>query len=133
MLYNYDNQEKINKLSMHDDYFSGFEYDYDARQINIECKNNDWHQKHFLHFNNVIYCNIQSCLFWGAENYVYDIYLNDDEKYMKELMKLFASNPMNQNYINDGIKFIQIEIKLCSGDTFLFICESLEFEEEELQ
>ena len=49
MRFNYQNQEKVNDLYVHDSDFEGFCYDYDKRQIKLSCKNRFLKKYFILH------------------------------------------------------------------------------------
>ena len=135
MRFNYQNQEKVNDLYIHDSDFEGFCYDYDKRQIKLSCKNLFLEKIFHFTFDNVIYSGLQSCTFWHGGNSIYDIYLEDNLPEMDRLMEIQNAN--SEMYagsrLDDGTNYIPVKFEINSGDTLLIICEAMECEEEKLK
>lgn len=132
---NYYNKSEFNKINSHDSEFTGYLYDYDKRQIKI------WFNNHFLkkilyfEFNNVIFCEMQSCYFWGGGNSIYTISLVENPEQFNRLIKIQNSNPdlYKRSYLDKGICYITIKLEINSGDVLLIICENVDYHEDDLK
>lgn len=134
MEFTYENRKEIEKQYIHDSEFTGFEYDYDKREIRIFCDNYYPNERNRLFFKNVIFCEMQSCEFWGMGNRILEIWAEENTKQIKDLMKKFeeSKQPGDICRLVNGTKYLEIGLLLNSGDTMLIICESLCWEKESL-
>ena len=108
---NWENRREINSLYIHDSTFEGLAYDYANRHILLKCINY-YEKKNFdIIFENVIFCNIQSCNFWGEGKNILVIYLDDDAVQLKKFIE------------------IQVGIDINSGDQILIGWECVEYNE----
>lgn len=132
MRIDWNNREEIDKLYIHDSLFEGFRYNYEERQIQLDCEN-DWLGKSFhFTFQNVIFCSLQSCNFWGPGPHILSIYLEEDTLPMRELIKTQEKNQKDYagSCLDTGIPYLQVGMKLNSGDELLIGCECVEYTEE---
>ena len=139
MEFTYENRKEIEKQYIHDSKFTGFEYDYDKREIRLFCDYYFWdnyhpNERNRLFFRNVIFCEMQSCEFWGMGNSILEIWVEENTEQIQELMKKFeeSKQPGDICRLVDGTKYLEIGLLLNSGDTMLIICESLCWEKESL-
>ncbi len=139
MEFTYENRKEIEKQYIHDSEFTGFEYDYDKREIRIFCDyyfldNYHPNERNRLFFRNVIFCEMQSREFWGMGNAINGIWVEENTEQIQELMKKFeeSKQPGDICRLVDGTKYLEIGLLLNSGDTMLIICESLCWEKESL-
>lgn len=80
-------------------------------------------------FNNVIFCSMQSCLFWGGGDSIYDIYVKENEVEREQLIKIQNSNKAYHDFsrfLKEGA-FFTVELQINSGDTLTIICEDLDY------
>ena len=135
MRFTYENRKEIEKQYIHDSEFTGFEYDYDKREIRLFCDNYYQNERNRLFFRNVIFCEMQSCEFWGMGNAINGIWVEENTEQIKSLMEKFeeSKQPDDICRLVDGTKYLEIGMLLNSGDTMLIICESLYWEQEALE
>lgn len=139
MEFTYENRKEIEKQYIHDSEFTGFEYDYDKREIRLFCDyyfldNYHPNERNRLFFRNVIFCEMQSCEFWGMGNSILEIWVEENTEQIQDLMKKFeeSKQPGDICRLVNGTKYLEIGLLLNSGDTMLIICESLCWEKESL-
>ena len=130
------NKNDINHIHIHDSSYEGFRYDYDNRLIEMRCENDYLKKKFTLIFHNVILFEVQSCMFWHGGNAIMYIALSDDSPLAKKYQDLQNMDREKLELTcldkNDGIQYIPIEIQINSGDMLYLVCESVDFNEEEL-
>lgn len=131
MKINWENRSEINSLYIHDSTFEGLVYDYANRQILLKCINYYAKKKFDIIFENVIFCNIQSCNFWGEGKNILVIYLDDDEVQLKKFIEIQNSNSHDYNgsKLAQNVKYIQVGIDINSGDQIFIGCECVEYNE----
>lgn len=132
MIFSYENRDQLDKQYIHDSEFNGYRYDYNERKIIISCIDSFYKRRIQLIFCNVIFSEMQSCLFWYGGNSIYDIWLEKNSYQMQHLLKIQKSNKDKYDYncLTEGINYLEIKIQINSGDTFFIICESLNWVEE---
>ena len=92
MRINYNSKEIIREIYVHDSLFCGFNYNYDERIISFTCKQItvceqiSYCKKHHFNFNNVIACNMQSCVFWGEGYNILSFSYEENSPYFKQLL-----------------------------------------------
>lgn len=125
----YENREEVEKIYMHDAYFEEivFKNEYDSA-IEIIARNGPGTIGYHFSFQNVIYCEIQSCNFWGAGSNVCDWRLvNDNTTYQKLLAK-----KEQEHYIDTTLTdydFFAVQFILITGNTITILCAKIELEE----
>lgn len=129
--YNYDNQNEINNIYIHDSVFKGFSYDYENRKVSFSCENLWLEKKFTFNFNNVIYIDMQSCLFWICGCQILCTFTKENSEKLKQLYNV--KNEKNYDYTAlDDAKFISVCFSLNSGDELEILCETMEFDEENI-
>ena len=132
MRFLFENRMKIDELFSHDSEFEGYLFDSEKRIITMS-----WMHRHeknkriHLRFNHVIYSEMQSYQIWGSGlKRIYHMWHVDDSLQMKK-MKEFIDIDRKENYRSfKEVNYIQIIIKIVSGDELTIICESMDWEEE---
>lgn len=129
MKINYINKNEIDNLYLHDSIFYGYQYNYDERIITFSCENKLLNKKFNFTFNNVIFCSMQGCLFWGGGDSIYDIYIKENEIEKEQLIKIQNSNKAYHDFSRLSKKgpFFTVELQINSGDTLTIICEDLDY------
>lgn len=132
MIIDCKNKESIKDLYIHDSIFDGYCYNYSKRQISLSCENSFLKKRFDFIFNNVIFSSMQSCSFWHGGNSILDIYLEENTAQMNQLLEIQNSNQdlYEDSYIDKGINYLSVGIKINSGDMLFIICEKIEFLEE---
>lgn len=117
------------QLYEHDCMFSGFSYDYDDRTIQFKMIRPLDNIVQYFQLNNVVLFNVQSCSFWHGGNAVYDACCYSEHPFFQQLDILRNENVNNLSgsYLDTEIKYIVFSLEINSGDTFLAICESVEY------
>ncbi|MGN1111606.1 MAG: hypothetical protein ACI4RP_00235 [Acutalibacteraceae bacterium] len=120
------------EIYLHDSVYEGFNYEYKNRQISLKCINRYINKIFYFTFNNVVLANMQSCLFWGGGNTVYDIEVLDSLEQLDELRKIKESNPVwfEGSELEKNKEFIIVNIMLVSGDELVIVCSTVDFREE---
>ncbi len=129
MKIDWNNRNEINKIYVHDCEFTGYSYDYDKRQISLQCEGNFLNLKHSFLFNNVIFTKMQSCTFWHGGDSIMYIALEEEETELKILKKIHDEKEYDLTELDEGISYLSIEMLINSGDMLLIICESVDYEE----
>lgn len=132
----YRNKQLIDNLNIHDSLFDGFNYNYSEHQISISCTNNYLNKIFSFKFCNVIYCKMQSCLFWGPGYNIYDIYNTKfPEEFIKQIDETKNKKPewYSKSAVGNEIEYIAVEFAINSGDTLLIICESIDLTEVKIK
>lgn len=126
MHYNFKNQQLINNLYLHDFVFTGFSYDYYAKEVMFSCRKIK--KAYNFIFHNVLEINMQSGFFWGEINRIYDIVLGDCTDEIKKLTEIHSSQGMGTKTtsINLNHSYISVEFPILSGDVLKIICESMD-------
>ena len=129
MKINYINKNEIDNLYLHDSIFYGYQYNYDERIITFSCENKLLNKKFNFTFNNVIFCSMQSCLFWGGGDSIFDICIKENEIEKEQLIKIQNSNKAYHDFSRLSKKgtFFTVELQINSGDTLTIICEDLDY------
>ena len=121
------NKKDLDKICVHDGIFTGFEYDYEKRQIRFTL---DLTLKQPINFCllNVIWLEIQSCSFWHGGMNVMWISIEEKSPQLDQLLLLQEQKKelYAGSYLDKGIEYMTVEIQLNSGDTILAVCEKLE-------
>lgn len=131
MWFDAKNREKVDELYIHDSEFAGFSYDYDKRVVYLNCDNYYLKKRFKFVFHNVIWCGMQSCLFWGGGNSILDIHLEEPCAKMEELYTM--SEKMRPPFhVNRSISYLPVGFLINSGDTLLIICEAMKMTENDL-
>lgn len=128
-IYNFDNQDQINKVDIHDFKFYGFEYNYDSNQIHMKCVQEYLKNELNIIFNDVLLFDMQSCNFWPGGPDITCMYTFDlTDKYDK--WKKYAEQ---QNYpyyegskLYNGTQYVAAGIEINTGDTLEIVCKSIE-------
>ena len=132
MWFDAKNRTEVDELYIHDSIFVGFSYDYDKRVIYLNCDNYYNLKKQFkFEFHNVIWCGMQSCLFWGGGNSIMDIHLEEPCAKMEELYRI-SDEMRPPSYMDRSISYLPVGFLLNSGDTLLIICEAMKMTENDL-
>ena len=132
MRFLFENRMKIDELFSHDSEFEGYLFDSEKRIITMS-----WMHRHeknkriHLRFNHVIYSEMQSYQIWGPGlKRIYHMWHVDDSLQMKKMKELIDID-RKENYRSfKEVNYIQIIIKIVSGDELTIICESMDWEEE---
>lgn len=134
MKINWENRKNLDELYIHDSIVECMEYDYNNRTIRFICSNVYLKKIFDFTFKNVIFCNIQSCNFWGEGKHILVVYLEENEEQLEKLMGIQNSNPRDYfgSQLVRDIKYIQIGIDFNSGDQILIGCESVIYLEEDI-
>lgn len=114
---------------MHDSMFSGYQYDYDKREIHLLLTNELNGIVQQIVLNNVILSQLQSCSFWHGGNAVYDICCYSEHPIFDQLNQIEVENIKNigGSYLDMGINYIVFELQVNSGDSMCVICESVDY------
>ena len=131
MRFLFENRMKIDELFSHDSEFEGYLFDSEKRIITMS-----WMHRHeknkriHLRFNHVIYSEMQSYQIWGPGlKRIYHMWHVDDSLQMKKMKELIDID-RKENYRSfKEVNYIQIIIKIVSGDELTIICESMDWEE----
>ena len=131
MIISINNISAFNNLYFHDNVFLGFCYDYDKRTVSMVCSDPNLKKQKCINFNNVIALQMQSCEFWGEENRIYDIWVDEEPVYYSELVRIQNENKEKYAFsrLDDGTSYISIEIQLISGDEIKISFETVEISE----
>ncbi len=126
MYYNFKNQQAINDLHLHDFIFTGFSYDYYAKEVMFSCRK--MKKVYNFIFHNVLEINMQSGFFWGEIDRIYDIVLGDCADEIKRLTEMHSSQGKGTKItsINLNCDFISVKFPILSGDVLTIICESMD-------
>lgn len=133
MVIDYKNKEIIEEIYVHDSVLENFLYERASRRIIVNCSNSYLGKKYMLICNNVIICELQSCLFWGAGNNILGINCSDSKK-LHELMMVQTDNKelYQGSLLDQGLDYLCFELQMNSGDTISIVCENLDFREYEM-
>lgn len=133
MRIDHNNKQEVNDMYIHDSKFTGYLYDYDKRQISFSCNNIFLKKKFSFLFQNVIFCEIQSCSFWHGGDSILVISLVDNPPQLKQLMKIQSENQelYKDSYLDKEISYLSVQFEMNSGDILLIICESFDWREED--
>lgn len=141
---NYTNRDEINRLYLHDSIFCGFTYDYEKRQIEFSCKGFELKKRENLQsetddtdmlpriynfqFNNIVLCDMQSCVFWGKSSRIYGVWVEEQSPKFDELMEIQKANAENYqgSYLDKEIKYFAFILQMISGDILTIVCESVD-------
>ena len=129
MRVNYINKNEVNNIYIHDSIFYGYQCDYNNRTISFFCENKPSGKKTYFKFNNVIFCSMQSCLFWGGGNNIIDLYVKENEIEKEQLIEIQKCNKVYHDFsrlLKEGA-FFTVELQINSGDTLTIICEDLDY------
>ena len=131
---NFANKNEINNIYVHDSIYEGFTYTYNQRTIEMNCKNFYLHKEFHFQFNNVIFCEMQSCSFWRGGNYILNISLEENSQQLNDLLKLQSQHKdlYKGSYLDREINYLSIRVEINSGDTMLIICENVDFVENDM-
>ena len=126
MHYNFNNQQKINDLYLHDYIFTGFSYDYYAKEVMFSCRKIK--KAYNFMFHNVLEINMQSGFFWGEIDRIYDIELGDCTDEIKRIVESHSGQGVNTETesINLIHNCICVKFPILSGDVLTIICESMD-------
>ena len=128
----FENREKIDKLDSHDGMFEGYSFDSEKRTISMTWMHGfEENKRVYLRFNHVIYSEMQSYQIWGSGlKRIYHMWHVDDSLQMKKMKELIDID-RKENYRSfKEVNYIQIIIKIVSGDELTIICESMDWKEE---
>lgn len=136
MIFNHHNKKDFNKLYIHDSIYTGYNYDFDKKEINLTCNNHYLKKIFTFNFCNVIYSKLQSFGFWGSNGfYIFDVELEENNEELKQIIiNTQNSKPdwFKNSKLDSNINYITIEFTINTGDKLLIICESVEVSESEL-
>lgn len=132
MRFSYDNRAELDEQHIHDSDFEGYQYDYEDRNIKILCIDRFNRRKISLTFNNVIFSEMQSCLFWGGGNNIYHMWHEENSPQMQRLLEYQKSENLDSEYLMGDVKYLEVQMQILSGDMLFIICESLDWTEEPL-
>lgn len=134
MRFSFENRKDIDELYSHDGWFEGYSFDSETRTISMSWENGwDLNKRIYLRFNHVIYSEMQSYESWGPGVVrIYHMWHVDDSPQMEKMKELIdfdrKENPLSFKEVN----YIQIIIKILSGDELTIICESMDWEEKSI-
>lgn len=151
MIFNYENEDEINQIYVHDAMFCGYVYDYSNRTISFQCEDYFRGKKLLFLFRNVAYYEMISCQFWGeSDERLNGLSSSSQSPAFQKLSRLqkekeesdkkaFAMQGLSYNPAfskclwNYGIGYFQVEFEFISGDYLIIVAEQLEFEETEFE
>ena len=122
----YKNRNMLETVDIHDYSFDGFTFDYLKKMVCIECQKLPNKQKIKICFNNVILCNWQGCNFWHGGDNVMWISVEENSPQLSGLYDIQKVNGYKITALDQGIKYIEIELRLNSGDSLFVICQSID-------
>lgn len=133
MHYNFENRQAINDLYLHDFIFTGFSYDYYAKQVMFSCRK--LKKVYNFIFHNVLEINMQSGFAWGEIDRIYDIVLGDCADEIKRLSEMHSSQETGADSTSKKLinSYISIEFPILSGDVLTIICESVDCFESDIK
>lgn len=122
-----------NEAYVHDSYFTGFTYDYEKRQIKMECESFMCKSRFIFQFNNVYGFNMNSCDWWGECNHIFDweVVREDKTSLTHKLKNFWPEDESNFSRLTEPEKAVESKFTLASGDTLIISCESIDFTEVE--
>lgn len=128
------NRKIMDEFRIHDSEFSGLNYDYDKRIIEMICNNYCLEKTVSIKYNNVIFFEVQSCCFWSEGNNIRGIYIEEHSDKLQELKKIQDINgeEYQTSYLNREIMYMQVTIELNSGDEIHIICQSIDWNESKM-
>ena len=131
MYIDFFNKEFFDSINLHDSIFSGFTFQYEGRQVTLECVNFYEKIKHRFSFLNVIFLEMQGCSFWNGGERVYGQSTLEKCEQLEKLLNVQQQNKelYSNSLLTKGIQYIPLEIELVSGDALLIICEKISYEE----
>ena len=126
----YKNKEIIEKLYVHDAYFTGFKYDYPENRIYIEAIEYYYGKKFHITFHDVIFFEMQSLDFWGKSLRILDWELC--AKKNSSFAEIIENNKEDFKYARrkNVEDIIESVIVITSGDTLTIFCDNIDFVEE---
>lgn len=134
MVIQYKNRKDLDKLYIHDSYFTGFHYNYCERKITFSCDNVFLLKKFDFVFHNVIFCSFQSCAFWGEGNHILYITPREKSTVLETLQAKQAKDPKlyTPSALDQKVRFFESVISLNSGDELSIISDAIEWHTENL-
>ena len=79
----------------------------------------------------MIYSEMQSCEMWKPDvNLIYFMWHVDDSPQMKKMKEIIDADKIEYPHSYKEVNYIQVIIKIQSGDELTIICESMDWEEE---
>ena len=132
MRFLFENREKIDKLDSHDGMFEGYSFDSEKRTISMSWMHGfEKNKRVHLRFNHVIYSEMQSYEMWKPDvNLIYFMWHVDDSPQMKKMKEIIDADKIEYPHSYKEVNYIQVIIKIQSGDELTIICESMDWEEE---
>jgi len=134
---NNTNRHDVNKLYIHDTYFTDIDIDANNKIVRIEVSE-DYSRRHYkMTFENVIKFDLSKLCLWGkTKNQILEMYLEncdvkkyiqekeDSERKLQEGLNIVKSSA---SYGGDTEKLFSIGILTDSGDRIIIICEKISF------
>ncbi len=132
MRFTFENREKIDEMHSHDGEFEGYSFDSENRTIRMTWMDGFEENKRIhLTCNHVIYSEMQSYESWGPGiTRIYHIWHIDESPQMEKMKELIDIDKTEHYRSYKEVKYIQIIIKILSGDELTIICESVDWDEE---
>lgn len=130
-----DELNKNNELpDIHNSDFYGFSYRENDKILFIELLNFSLNKSFKIQFQNVLVLNCEMCQFLGRNISINDWKLSQEDTLIKNITEKQKSNEKkyNSSLLSVQKKYIEITINLKSGDNIEIVCESIDFEEREI-